>query len=208
MQNIKKKMYGCTEAFLADAKWILHNCIIYNGGMVYLSEVGNRLNIPPSVHDKMIRYIKKLNMSLNNRIIHLENRRNIVIIMTLTTANVYYSKQYALPLGNHKLTATAKVIVKICEHEVGVWLIMVMLEVEFQGFVHLPIMFLQMNEIEVCPECYLSACQKRDNWFCEPCVSLLTNMDVSVDDFTCLFAHLDILKYCNLVPVFHPMPAE
>lgn len=69
-------MYGCTEAFLADAKWILHNCIIYNG-------------------------------------------------------------------GNHKLTATAKVIVKICEHE--------------------------MNEIEVCPECYLSACQKRDNWFCEPC---------------------------------------
>uniref|UniRef100_A0A3P9JIB4 Zinc finger, MYND-type containing 8 n=1 Tax=Oryzias latipes TaxID=8090 RepID=A0A3P9JIB4_ORYLA len=74
-KNIKKKMYGCTEAFLADVKWILHNCIIYN--------------------------------------------------------------------GNHKLTATAKVIVKICEHE--------------------------MNEIEVCPECYLSACQKRDNWFCEPC---------------------------------------
>lgn len=30
-----------------------------------------------------------------------------------------------------------------------------------------------MNEIEVCPECYLSACQKRDNWFCEPCVSVL-----------------------------------
>uniref|UniRef100_A0A8C7DZ89 Zinc finger MYND-type containing 8 n=1 Tax=Oncorhynchus kisutch TaxID=8019 RepID=A0A8C7DZ89_ONCKI len=75
-KNTKKKMYGCTEAFLADVKWILHNCIIYNG-------------------------------------------------------------------GNHKLTATAKVIVKICEHE--------------------------MNEIEVCPECYLSACQKRDNWFCEPC---------------------------------------
>uniref|UniRef100_A0A3Q2X0J7 Zinc finger, MYND-type containing 8 n=1 Tax=Haplochromis burtoni TaxID=8153 RepID=A0A3Q2X0J7_HAPBU len=75
-KNVKKKMYGCTEAFLADAKWILHNCIIYNG-------------------------------------------------------------------GNHKLTTTAKVIVKICEHE--------------------------MNEIEVCPECYLSACQKRDNWFCEPC---------------------------------------
>ncbi|XP_034732548.1 protein kinase C-binding protein 1-like isoform X3 [Etheostoma cragini] len=75
-KTIKKKMYGCTEAFLADMKWILHNCIIYNG-------------------------------------------------------------------GNHKLTATAKVLVKICEHE--------------------------MNEIEVCPECYLSSCQKRDNWFCEPC---------------------------------------
>lgn len=29
----------------------------------------------------------------------------------------------------------------------------------------------QMNEIEVCPECYLAACQKRENWFCEPCVS-------------------------------------
>lgn len=26
-------MYGCTEAFLADVKWILHNCIIYNGGL-------------------------------------------------------------------------------------------------------------------------------------------------------------------------------
>ncbi|XP_041433786.1 protein kinase C-binding protein 1 isoform X5 [Xenopus laevis] len=75
-KNVKKKMYGCTEAFLAEAKWILHNCIIYNG-------------------------------------------------------------------GNHKLTQTAKVIIKICEHE--------------------------MNEIEVCPECYLAACQKRENWFCEPC---------------------------------------
>ncbi|KAK2520902.1 Zmynd8 [Columba guinea] len=51
-KNVKKKMYGCTEAFLADAKWILHNCIIYNG-------------------------------------------------------------------GNHKLTQTAKVIIKICEHEMN-----------------------------------------------------------------------------------------
>ncbi|XP_078092876.1 MYND-type zinc finger-containing chromatin reader ZMYND8 isoform X4 [Mustelus asterias] len=80
-KNVKKKMYGCTEAFLADVKWILHNCIIYNGGFCITA--------------------------------------------------------------NHKLTATAKVIIKICEHE--------------------------MNEIEVCPECYLAACQKRDNWFCEPC---------------------------------------
>lgn len=30
-KNIKRKMYGCTESFLADAKWILHNCIIFNG---------------------------------------------------------------------------------------------------------------------------------------------------------------------------------
>ena len=30
-KNIKKKVYGSTEAFLADAKWILHNSIQYNG---------------------------------------------------------------------------------------------------------------------------------------------------------------------------------
>lgn len=36
LQNVKKKMYGCTEAFLADAKWILHNCIIYNGGKILI----------------------------------------------------------------------------------------------------------------------------------------------------------------------------
>uniref|UniRef100_A0A8D0DAQ7 Zinc finger MYND-type containing 8 n=1 Tax=Sander lucioperca TaxID=283035 RepID=A0A8D0DAQ7_SANLU len=62
-KNIKKKMYGCTEAFLADAKWILHNCIIYNGGMFHCLKL----------------------------------------------------------------------------------------------------------DFIFCPECYLSACQKRDNWFCEPC---------------------------------------
>lgn len=45
LQNIKKKMYGCTEAFLADAKWILHNCIIYNGGMYYEArESGQQVN--------------------------------------------------------------------------------------------------------------------------------------------------------------------
>jgi len=30
-RNVKKKAYGSTEAFVADVKWILHNCIIYNG---------------------------------------------------------------------------------------------------------------------------------------------------------------------------------
>ncbi|XP_046350987.2 protein kinase C-binding protein 1-like isoform X2 [Haliotis rufescens] len=76
-KSIKKKMYGCTEAFMADAKWILHNCIIFNG--------------------------------LHN-----------------------------------KLTAAAKTIIKICRHE--------------------------MSEIEVCPDCYLNSCVKRnDEWFCEPC---------------------------------------
>lgn len=29
-RNIKKRMYGSTEAFIADTKWILHNCIIFN----------------------------------------------------------------------------------------------------------------------------------------------------------------------------------
>jgi hypothetical protein len=30
-KNIKRKLYGSTEAFTADVKWILHNTIIYNG---------------------------------------------------------------------------------------------------------------------------------------------------------------------------------
>lgn len=79
--------------------------------------------------------------------------------------------------GNHKLTATAKVIVKICEHEVS----MGRRSILFSGLQKTPtivtptmILLFQMNEIEVCPECYLSACQKRDNWFCEPCVSSVT----------------------------------
>ena len=29
-KNIRKKQYGSTEAFLADTKWILHNCIVFN----------------------------------------------------------------------------------------------------------------------------------------------------------------------------------
>ncbi|XP_022083385.1 protein kinase C-binding protein 1-like isoform X2 [Acanthaster planci] len=75
-KNIKKRMYGSTEAFLLDAKWILHNCIVFNG-------------------------------------------------------------------SHHKLTNSARMIIKICEYE--------------------------MKEIEICPDCYLSASVKRDNWFCEVC---------------------------------------
>ncbi|XP_055998197.1 MYND-type zinc finger-containing chromatin reader ZMYND8-like isoform X3 [Ostrea edulis] len=76
-KNIKRKMYGCTEALLADAKWVLHNCIIFNGSA-------------------------------------------------------------------HKLTASAKMIIKICKHE--------------------------MNEIELCPDCYLNSCiRKNDEWFSETC---------------------------------------
>lgn len=78
-------------------------------------------------------------------------------------------------LGNHKLTATAKVIVKICEHEVNICDPRHSLcsGDEFSATNSASVIFLslQMNEIEICPECYLSACQKRDNWFCEPCVS-------------------------------------
>ena len=40
IQNINKKIYGCTEAFLADAKWILHNCIIFNGSKFPLYVLG------------------------------------------------------------------------------------------------------------------------------------------------------------------------
>ncbi|XP_060064439.1 MYND-type zinc finger-containing chromatin reader ZMYND8-like isoform X2 [Ylistrum balloti] len=76
-RNIKKKLYGCTEAFLADAKWILHNCIIFNG-------------------------------------------------------------------THHKLTSSAKMIIKICKHE--------------------------MNEIELCPDCYWNSCvRKNEEWFSETC---------------------------------------
>lgn len=28
--NVKAKMYNSTDAFMADAKWIQHNCIIFN----------------------------------------------------------------------------------------------------------------------------------------------------------------------------------
>ncbi|ESO04103.1 hypothetical protein HELRODRAFT_79586, partial [Helobdella robusta] len=30
-KNIKKKFYGSPEAFVADFKWILHNCVVFNG---------------------------------------------------------------------------------------------------------------------------------------------------------------------------------
>lgn len=30
-RNVKKRAYGSTEAFVADVKWIVHNCVIYNG---------------------------------------------------------------------------------------------------------------------------------------------------------------------------------
>ncbi|XP_026467367.1 protein kinase C-binding protein 1-like [Ctenocephalides felis] len=38
-QNIKKNLYGSTEAFIADTKWILHNSIIYNSIHTKLTSV-------------------------------------------------------------------------------------------------------------------------------------------------------------------------
>ncbi|XP_039258712.2 uncharacterized protein LOC120335289 isoform X2 [Styela clava] len=78
-KSVKKRKYGCPEAFILDFKWVIHNCIIYN------------------------------------------------------------SQQ-------SKLTQTAKAMLKVAERE--------------------------LNEIEVCPECYLNSCRKRENWFCEPCKEL------------------------------------
>lgn len=40
-KNIRKKMYGSTEAFLADVRWILHNSIIYNGSKYYEEQATN-----------------------------------------------------------------------------------------------------------------------------------------------------------------------
>ena len=42
-KNIKKKQYGSTEAFLADVKWILHNCIIFNSLQSKLTSIAKSL---------------------------------------------------------------------------------------------------------------------------------------------------------------------
>lgn len=78
-KNVKKKKYGCPEAFISEFKWVIHNCIIYN--------------------------------SLQS-----------------------------------KLTQTARSMLKVAERE--------------------------LTEMELCPECYLNSCSKRENWFCEPCKEL------------------------------------
>ncbi|CAF1555778.1 unnamed protein product, partial [Didymodactylos carnosus] len=76
-KNIEIKKYASTEAFIADVKWIYHNCVVFNG-------------------------------------------------------------------GNSKFTSVARSLVKIAKHE--------------------------MNEISICPECYLrSVLSTTKNWFCEPC---------------------------------------
>lgn len=42
-KNIKKKMYGSTEAFVADASWIVHNCIIFNSFNSKLTSVSKNI---------------------------------------------------------------------------------------------------------------------------------------------------------------------
>ncbi|CAG5098195.1 Oidioi.mRNA.OKI2018_I69.XSR.g15450.t2.cds [Oikopleura dioica] len=41
--NIKEKKYGSTDAFLADLKWIKHNCIIFNGAKNDFSTTANKI---------------------------------------------------------------------------------------------------------------------------------------------------------------------
>ena len=42
-KNIQCKSYGSTEAFTADVKWILHNCIIYNGSSNKLTTIAKQV---------------------------------------------------------------------------------------------------------------------------------------------------------------------
>uniref|UniRef100_A0A1B6CFV5 Protein kinase C-binding protein 1 n=1 Tax=Clastoptera arizonana TaxID=38151 RepID=A0A1B6CFV5_9HEMI len=42
-ENIKNNLYGSTEAFLADAKWILHNCVIFNSAQSKFTNVARAL---------------------------------------------------------------------------------------------------------------------------------------------------------------------
>jgi hypothetical protein len=42
-KNIQKKRFGSTEAFVAAAKWILHNCIIFNSTASKLTSIAKAL---------------------------------------------------------------------------------------------------------------------------------------------------------------------
>ncbi|GIY58591.1 protein kinase C-binding protein 1 [Caerostris extrusa] len=75
-KNIQKRLYGCTEAFLADVKWIMHNSCVFNG-------------------------------------------------------------------SQHPLSTNAKTIVKTCESD--------------------------MQEVEVCPDCFMRSIVRNKYWFSEVC---------------------------------------
>ena len=42
-RNIRRKQYGSTEAMLADCKWIVHNCIIFNSPSSKLTSIAKGL---------------------------------------------------------------------------------------------------------------------------------------------------------------------
>ena len=42
-RNIRRKQYGSTEAMLADCKWILHNCIIFNSPSSKLTSIAKSI---------------------------------------------------------------------------------------------------------------------------------------------------------------------
>lgn len=42
-KNVKDKKYGSTDAFIADVKWIQHNCVIFNGPDSPLSAVAKKI---------------------------------------------------------------------------------------------------------------------------------------------------------------------
>ncbi|XP_026273331.1 protein kinase C-binding protein 1 isoform X1 [Frankliniella occidentalis] len=42
-KNIKRKMYGSTEAFVADASWIVHNCIVFNSVNSKLTSIAKNI---------------------------------------------------------------------------------------------------------------------------------------------------------------------
>lgn len=62
-------MYGCTEAFLADMKWILHNCIIYNGGRLL-----HLYQHPPELQD----YWANINIYIYNNYILIDSVQEII----------------------------------------------------------------------------------------------------------------------------------
>ena len=45
-QKVMARQYGSTREFLHDTEWILHNCIIYNGGIFYLAAFPIRAHLP------------------------------------------------------------------------------------------------------------------------------------------------------------------
>ena len=95
-------------------KWILHNCIIFNGGNILLNCINKIVQF--ILFRAVLQYMELILRWLNNFVV------------------------------GGKLTAAAKLIVKIAKHET--------------------------SEVEICPECYLNSyLKKNNNWFCEPCVS-------------------------------------